>query len=138
MEVGSGWIVGDDWGGASLQQEATEGIGIIGHIGGAKPWWGQRCEQGLGGANVTQLALGDGQCDGPSERIADRVDLGGAASTRASDRLALRPPFPPAAERCAFAEVLSMAWKSSSGDTLHRASNNRRQTARPDQRFQRL
>jgi hypothetical protein len=47
--------------------------------------------------------------DGASARIGDDVDFGRAAAARATNRLRLGPPFPPAAERCALAVVLSMA-----------------------------
>jgi hypothetical protein len=47
--------------------------------------------------------------DGPAGTVADRMDLCGSATARTADRLRIRPPFPPAAERCALAVVESMA-----------------------------
>jgi hypothetical protein len=47
--------------------------------------------------------------DGTSMRVDDGVDFRRAAPARAANRLRLGPPFPPAAERCALAVVLSMA-----------------------------
>jgi hypothetical protein len=48
----------------------------------------------------------------PEEKVAfsicDRVDLRIAPGARAPDRLILLPPFPPAAERCAFTWVESI------------------------------
>ena len=43
-----------------------------------------------------------------AERIGQRVDRGRAAAARTPDRLVEGPPFPPAAERCAFTCVLSI------------------------------
>jgi len=48
--------------------------------------------------------------DGAYARIGDGgVDFRRAAAARATNRLRLGPPFPPTAERCALAVVLSMA-----------------------------
>jgi hypothetical protein len=45
----------------------------------------------------------------PSLGIGQGVDLGRAATARAADGFAVRPPFPPAAERWALMVELSIA-----------------------------
>ena len=53
------------------------------------------------------------RCQQEGERsalaIGDGVDLGVASAPADADRLKSRPPFPPAAERCAFTCVLSIS-----------------------------
>jgi len=44
-----------------------------------------------------------------SVRIGRRVDLGRAPAARAADRFAVRPPFPPPADRWALMIELSIA-----------------------------
>jgi hypothetical protein len=46
---------------------------------------------------------------GTSVCIGQRVDLGRAPATRAADRLAVRPPFPPPADLWALMVELSIA-----------------------------
>jgi hypothetical protein len=41
--------------------------------------------------------------------VGQRVDLGRTPAARAADRFAVRPPFPPPAERCALIIELSIA-----------------------------
>jgi hypothetical protein len=58
-------------------------------------------------------------------RIDHGVDFRRPPAARAANRLRFGPAFPPAAERCALAVVLSMAW-TSPGSALASASNGRR------------
>jgi hypothetical protein len=44
----------------------------------------------------------------PSRGVGQRVDLGRASAARAADGFAVRPLFPPAAERCALIVELSI------------------------------
>ena len=51
---------------------------------------------------VGGLAAGEMERDRPALCIGQGVDLGRAAAARSPDRLALLPPLPPEAQRCAF------------------------------------
>jgi hypothetical protein len=44
--------------------------------------------------------------------VGDGMNFGGPSASTAADGLILRPPFPPALQRCAFEEVLSVHCKS--------------------------
>ncbi len=56
------------------------------------------------------MAITAGQFEGddPTVGINDCVDFGGPATSAPTNGLCLGPPFPPAAQRWAFAVVLSM------------------------------
>lgn len=69
--------------------------------------------------------------------IGESVDLGCAATPRTADRLRQLPPFPPAAERCAFTRELS-AMRACGLSTAASASSNCAQRPRPLQRLKRL
>ena len=92
-------IVRDDRNGPALEQEEPKAVAVVGGIGGAQA----RCWQaGKKGQDETKIAaLTRCYLDGerPALTIDNGVDFGGAPATRAPDRLFLRPPFPPAAER---------------------------------------
>ena len=109
VEACSGWIVWNDGCGASFHEECAQGICIVGGVSCAKSRRRQDRKKCLCGADIAKLAWGNRQGDWSSGWVADGVDLGRASATRSPDRLALRPPFPPAAERWALAVVLSMA-----------------------------
>src|SRR5947209_13729602 len=77
---------------------------------------GQRCarrdvrpdvERGLELRAVADLAPGQVEADRQAVEIRLEVDLAREAAARASERLALLPPFAPAAETCARTTVLS-------------------------------
>lgn len=57
--------------------------------------------------SVTFLAPGQIKGDGMSVEIGLQVDFGREAASRAAKRLAILPPFAPAAETCARTTVLS-------------------------------
>lgn len=102
------WIVGNDRQRSAVVQELPQSVTVVGGIGRTFPTWWQLAEKSNGGTNVAELTRCHLNRYGASERIADRVDLGCPPSTRATDSLRFSPPFPPAAERCAFAVVESM------------------------------
>lgn len=130
-------VVGDNGQRPALDQELAQSVAVVGSISGASAARRQLTEKLRGGSNIAKLALRHFDRDRTSERVADCMDLGCASAAGTADSLRFRPPFPPAAERCALAVVESILWKASS-ETSRRASNNRRQTARRDHRFQRL
>jgi hypothetical protein len=126
-------IVGDDRLGALLGKKAPQPVAVIGGVACQAAARRDRADQRRGDANVAQLARRYFEGDRASAGIDDRMDFRGAAAARAADRLRIGPPFPPAAERCALAVVLSMAW-TSPGSIRIRASNNRRHNLRILQR----
>jgi len=138
MAALAGRVVGDDGCGPAPEQEVAQIISIISSIGGTYARRRQGCQQGDGDGRIAALARRHFEGDGSAEAVADSMDFRAPAATRAADGLRICPPFPPAAARCALAVVESMAWKSSSGETEHNASNSFCQTLRRDQRFQRL
>ena len=69
-------------------------------------------DDGLGRRTVVRRAAGQQEGNKTSLGISDSMDLRIPPATRASDRLILLPPFPPAAERCALTWVESIIWVS--------------------------
>jgi hypothetical protein len=104
----SGRIVGNNDGCSASGNGLTKGARIVTLI--AKEDFAQRrCREQVGrGRDVRDVACAEPKDAQPPYTIADRVDLSGAAAARAADRLRRRPPFPPAAERCAFTAELSI------------------------------
>ena len=101
-------IVGNDGQRPALMQELAEGIAVVGRVGGTPAAWRKLSEQLSGCSNIPALSRRHLDGDGAPERVADGVDLGRAPAVGAADSLRFRPPFPPAAERCALAVVESM------------------------------
>jgi hypothetical protein len=105
----AGRIVRNDRDSPALTQEAPEPIAVISRVGGqATARWNSADQSGRD-ADIAEMSRGHFDGDGASAPIDDGVDFRGAAAARAANRLRLGPPFPPAAERCALAVVLSMA-----------------------------
>jgi hypothetical protein len=101
-------VVWDDGSGSALGKERSQAIGIVCGVGHAKTRWGQGGQQRQSAANITQLTGRYFESDGASFSVDDGVDFCRAAPARTPDRLLRRPPFPPAAERCALAMVESI------------------------------
>jgi hypothetical protein len=59
---------------------------------------------------VARLAAGQMEVERVAVEVGFKVDFGREAATRAAERLALLPPFAPAAETWARAVVLSKSW----------------------------
>ena len=133
MEVLAGRIVRNDRLGAALDQEPPERIAVIRGIGGAQTACWQRLNQAAGDWCVAALARGYLERDGTAATIDNSMDLCRSPAARAADRLELGPPFPPPAERCAFAVVLSIIW-TPPGSTATSAANKPRQIPRAAQR----
>lgn len=104
----SGWVVGNDRLRASGDEEFTQGIAVVGRIGGTKTAGWQRADQGSCNRYVALLAGGYFECEGTAAAIDNSMDFCRSPASRAADRLDVGPPFPPAAERCALAVVLSI------------------------------
>jgi hypothetical protein len=104
----AGRIVRDDRNRAALKKKATQTIAVVGGVGSQATACRNSDDQGCRDANVAEMARRHFDGDGASTRVDDGVDLRAAAAARTANRLRLRPPFPPAAERWALAVVLSM------------------------------
>jgi hypothetical protein len=104
----SGRIVGNNNERSTNGKGLTKGARIVTLI--AKEDFAQRrCGEQVGrGRDARDVACAEPKDAQPPYTMADRVDLGGAAAARTADRLRRRPPFPPAAERCAFTAELSI------------------------------
>lgn len=105
----------------------------------------RRCDsrdQRGGGGDVGDVAAGQQDRVRAALVVAERVDLGGAPTARAADRLvagiAFAPFFAPAAERCAFTAELSISVTCGGSAQATRAAKMRCQMPRWLQRFQRL
>ncbi len=127
------WIVRDDRAGSAFGQELAQPVAVVGCVVRAQPSRRQRRQKCDGGPHIAKLARGYFEGDGASGTIDDGADFCRAPASRPANRLRRRPPFPPAAERCVLAVVLSIIGMSS-GVTVTRARNSRCHTARPDQR----
>ena len=101
-------IVRDDRSRSALAQELAQGVAVIGSIGGAGSSWRELVEEAFCSTNIAALAGRHLNRDDPSDGIANRMDLGRASAAGATDSLRFRPPFAPAAERCALAVVESI------------------------------
>ena len=129
----AGWVVGNDRPGAARNQKLAQLIAVIGGVGRTQMTWRQRFEQAAGNGRVTALTGGYVERDRPTATVDNSMDFCRTPAARAADRLELGRPFPPAAERCALAVVLSIIWMPP-GSTLTRAVNSCRQIPRRAQR----
>jgi hypothetical protein len=116
-----------------LAQEEPKAVTIVGGIGSAQMCGWQPGKKGQDDAKISALSGCYLKGERPAPAIDNSVDFGRATATRTPDCLFLRPPFPPAAERWAFAVVLSTMW-TSSGIVVTKALNSFRQRPRADHR----
>ncbi len=92
-------LVGNDGLGATIDDLRSERVAVIPFVRDQRAH-GRRERQNLGRSrDVGILARGQMKSDRPAERIAQRMDLGRAATARSADRLIVLPPFPPEAQR---------------------------------------
>jgi len=82
----------------------------------------------LGSAAVCCLPGSQQEGERTTVSIGDGVDFGVATAPAAADRLEVRPPFPPAAERCALTCVLSISTSVGGPPSAASASKTARQT----------
>ena len=104
----TGWVVRDDGARAALDQKQAQASAVIGSIAGTEPTGRERPEESKSRSGIAQLSLSYFEGERSALVVNDRVDFGRAPAARDADRLRRSPPFPPAAERCAFAVVLSI------------------------------
>jgi len=133
--VALGRNVGD---GALFLDQVADAVAVIGAVGVDDTAPGKRGQQLLGCPAVRRLARRQQEGERPAVAIGDRVDLGIAAAPADADRLEVCPPFPPAAERCAFTWVLSISTSAGGPPVAASVSNTSRQTPLPAQRTLRL
>jgi len=141
MMAFAGWVIGNDRSGAARDQKLPELIAVIGGVSRAQTTGRQRFKQAAGNRGVAALAWGYGKGQRPTATVDNSMDFCRSPAARAADRpcscqgqaLELGPPFPPAAERCALAVVLSIIWMPS-GSALTSAVNSCRQIPRRAQR----
>ena len=127
-------IVGDHGFSASLAHEAAQVVAIVCGIGQAKGRRRQPSEQSVRGRCVAALPRGKRKGEHPAVAIRDQMDLGAAPAAGPTYGLGVGPPFPPEAERCALAVVLSISCKPPGVASIRRASIPC-QMPRPDQRW---
>lgn len=96
---------------------------------------GQMDEKGFGGTAAGGLAGREMKGERATSSRRNGMDLRVSASTADADRLFAGPPFPPAAERCALACVLSISTSAGGPPAAARASNTWRQRPFSDQRL---
>jgi hypothetical protein len=82
-----------------LAQEKPEAVAVVGGIGGAQARRRQSGKKRQNEADISALSGRYLNGERPASAIDNGMDFGRASATRATDRLFLRPPFPPAAER---------------------------------------
>jgi len=95
----AGRIVRDDRNRAAFEKKATQTIAVVGGVSGQATACRNSGDQGCRDSHVAEMAGRHFDGDGVPARVDDGVDFRGAAGARTANRLRLRPPFPPAAER---------------------------------------
>lgn len=138
MQAFSVGRVGDHRTHAAGQDLLAQGVAVISAVGGQGLRGGGPGDQVVGDGSVAALSCGDDEGDEPSTLIDQGVELGGRSTARAAYGVGVSPPFPPAAERCALAQVLSSI--SSAGGPPDAANSSKawRQTPAFGHRTQRL
>src|SRR5262249_4209253 len=101
--VGDGWLAtsaGRDHGhNASLGQEPSEGVGVVGLIGDQPPQGPAESDQAWCYGDVMQIARRQEEDAWAPALVGQRVDRRGPAAARSPDGFVEGPPFPPAADR---------------------------------------
>ena len=107
MEALSVGRIGDDRRGAARDEQPPERVAVIGAVGCERCGGGDDADQFGRDRRVAALARGDGEGDETAVTVDQRVQLGRRPAARTAYGVGVRPPFPPAAERCALAQLLS-------------------------------
>jgi hypothetical protein len=106
----------------------NDAVAVVSTVGMDDAACRQIREQFLGRTAVCRLAWRQMEGAWPAFFIGDRVDLGVPTTAADADRLGVRPPLPPAADRCAFTCVLSMSISTGGPPAAARASKTASQT----------
>lgn len=89
--------------GTACLDRTAEAISIEGTIGDHQGTFGNGLDQRFAAAEVGRVAAGEEEGDRLAALVGRRMDLGGAATAGAPDRLRVLPPLAPEALRCALA-----------------------------------
>ena len=84
-------------------------VGVVSAVGDEPTDRPGKIEKSSGDSDVVDVARGQQQNARAPLLIGQRVELARPPAARMADGLEERPPFPPAAERCALMWVLSIA-----------------------------
>lgn len=84
---------------ALLLQEGSDRVGVIAFIGEQFPDPGEKADAFLRHHTVSGVAGRENKHPGTAEFIHYRMDFAVLAALRKPDRLKIRPPFPPLAQR---------------------------------------
>ena len=101
-------VLFDDRRGPPVGEECPEGLGVIGGVGEQSFRWRKQFDQSRGRLDVVSVAAGQFKGDKPAVAVNDSVNFGRSTAPALANGLLLGPPFPPAAQRWAFAVVLSI------------------------------
>jgi len=93
--------------GTAAFDQAANGVCVIGFVGEHKSTFGHGPEQRQSLRCVGGIAAGEQKGERTAAAVAQRMDFGVPSAPAHADGLRPGPPFPPAAERCAFTCVLS-------------------------------
>jgi len=102
----------DDGLDAELAQEGAEGIAVVTFVGQKLFDAGNETDAGFGQRAFDDVAGRQDKNPRPAKLVDDRVNLAVFAAFGQADRLNLRPPFPPPAQRWALTCVASSAARS--------------------------
>ena len=133
--IGLGRDVGN---GTLLFNQAADAVGVIGAVRMDDAPDRQAAQQRFGRSTVCGLTRRQLEGERLALGVGDGVDLGVASAAADADRLGMRPPFPPAADRWAFTCVLSIRTSAGGPPAAANASKTVCQTPFPDQRLCRL
>ncbi len=133
----AGRIVGDDRRGTSVEKQASKGIAVVGAIGKTQGRRHGADEAGRHG-RIAAMTRSDDQPSRSAVLVDGGMDFRRAAAARAADRLEIGPPFPPAAERCAFTCVVSSITAAGGPPASANCTNIPSQTPLRAQRTNRL
>ena len=88
---------------------SAHGVGVVAFVAMHEIARRHLIEQNIGGRAIRDLAARQQERDGSAVSVGQRVDFCGASAARTADRLAVLPPFPPEAQRCALTAELSIS-----------------------------
>jgi hypothetical protein len=107
-DILSGRIGFDNRGATPCGKECTKLVAVVSGVGQDQRGRRQLFDETPGRLDIALLAGGEFEGDQMARRVGDGMDFGCPAAAVASDCLLLGPPFPPAAQRCVLAVVLSI------------------------------
>ena len=129
---------GDDGLDPSFAEPAPQSIRIVCLVGDQAAGWSHDFQHGLGHGDIGDVARRQGDGDDAAASIGQTMDFRCSAAARDADRVRPYPPFPPAAERCAFTWELSSISSSEIEPLAAILAKMRCQTPRRAQRAYRL